>query len=207
MKDVGRTLRPLGFKGSGSLWTAVTDSGRVSIHRSNRNNWRAGEHCQGAVGFMFGLHTVPEAWWRYRNWQREQFGQEAVPIDHAEVSGPGLMDYYGLPDEPVSPTRHWSIRTDHSRGGADAEDLKFIDAHLTWAVERLARRGLELIEPARYLKELLNQSRKEVGDWEPIVVFLSEYGPSSALDEAIAGLERTSSAEFAEPVVAYARSR
>lgn len=209
MKDVGKTLRPMGFKGSGNSWTAVTDHGRVSIHRSNRNNWRDGEYCEGAYGFFLGQQAVPEAWWRYRNWLRRRLDQEPVPLEHGEISGPFLMDFHGLPDKPVSPTRHWCIRADSGSGGPAAvqEDLDFIDAHLTWAVERLARRGLDLIEPARYLKELLNQPERGLGDWEPIVVFLSEYGPSSALDEAIEGLERTHDADSAAPVIEYARSR
>lgn len=209
MKDIGKTLRPMGFRGSRNLWTAVTDNGKVLIHRSTHNNWRDGGFHEGARGFMLSQQAIPEAWWRYLNWRRQRDGLETLPIEHADIDGPHLMDFHGLPSEPVSPTRHWSIRADYSGGAlaADPEDLEFVGEHLAWAVGRLARRGLELIEPARYLKELLNQPKKEIGDWEPIVVLLSEYGPSSALDEAIKSLCDSHHEDSAAPIVEYARSR
>lgn len=209
MKDVGKTLRPMGFKGSRNVWTCVTPNGKVTIYRSSDSNRHDTGFSQGAVGFMLCQRAIPEAWWRYRNWQLERQGQPALELADPNVEAPLLLDSYGLPDKPVSPERRWSIRPEDDAGTltSNAEDLAFIGKHLTWAVERLAARGLELIEPARYLKELLNLPKRERGDWEPIVVFLAEYGPSSALDEAIAGLTSSYHADFYEPIVEYARSR
>ncbi|MGH8878989.1 MAG: hypothetical protein ACRD0P_16890 [Stackebrandtia sp.] len=215
MKDVGKTLRPMGFRGSVNSWTKVTDHGLASVGKSDRNNWipRLG-YSPDVRGFLLGAQAVPEPWWTYQNWRRKRHGEDAVPIDHPRILGPGLLDYHGLPAEPVSPTRLWTIRPNWVSQGelsGSQDDIAFARENLPWAAERLARRALELIEPGRYLKELLNQPLKEIGDWEPIVVLLAEYGPSSALEDAIAGL-RSSHAErgaedHAEEIVSYAHSR
>jgi hypothetical protein len=209
MKDIGKTLRPLGFRGSRNRWTLVTEHGKVEIDRSTRNNWRDGEYFQGARGFMLTQHAIPEAWWRYENFVREHHGSPPLDLDDASVSGPRIMDFHGLPSKPVSPTHLWTIRPDpdHPGPAAHPDDIDFVREHLPWAVETLARRGMELIEPARYLKELLNQSDRQIGDWECIAVLLAEYGPSSALDEAISHLNDGEPDERTEMIERYAAAR
>lgn len=208
MKDVGRTLRPMGFRGSVNLWTKVTPFGKVAIGRSNRNNWVPPNLCYGARGFSFGFEAIPEPWWRYQNWRRAQLGKPELPLDAREVTGINLREAHDLPNEPVRPTRLWTIRPESEWLTSDVE---FIREHLPWAVEQLAQRCMRLIEPARYLTELLDEEKKEIGDWEPIVVLLSEYGPSRQLETAIDELKRSYAERDAEaatePIVEYAHRR
>lgn len=205
----------MGFRGSVNSWTLVSEHGLAAVGRSNHNNWiRAEGHSPNVRGFVMGLDAIPAAWCTYQNWCREREGKEAVSVAHPELFGPSLLNFHRLPHESISPTRLWTIRPDPHESpllAGLAEDIDYAHEHLPWAVEQLAQRALELIEPGRYLKELLDEPDKGIGLWEPIVVLLSEYGPSSALDDAIAQLKASHAErdclELTEPIIAYARSR
>ncbi len=158
----------------------------------------------------FGLWSsaTPAAWWEFCNWRNARSGLPPTPLEQA--IGPGLITDDGMSDDPAA---LWSIRIDPAQPGQHAlqTDVDAIRAELPRRVHTCARRALRLVEPGRYLDELLSDSDPRIGIWEAIVVLLADRGPGPQLDDAVdhlrASLAEGDASGYAEDVIAYAQAR
>lgn len=159
------------------------------------------------LGFGLELSATPTAWWEYRNWRNAQLGLPPTPLE--EATGPDLINTHTLPDEL---TASWSIGLDPEQPGHVLQtDIDTIRTELPRRVHAYARHALRLVEPDRYLDELLAHPEPHTGTWEAIVVLLADRGPGPQLEDAFDRLrmhfaERDAS-PYAEDVIAYARNR
>ncbi|WP_433621855.1 hypothetical protein [Nocardia sp. CA-120079] len=206
LRETGKLLQPYGFDGSDPRWIRVEPGGVASVGRTRvSRTWTSG---QQVLGFGLELSATPTAWWEFRNWRNTQLGLPAIPLE--EATGPDLINTQTLPDEL---TALWSLRLDPEQSGQHVlqTDIDTIRTELPRRVHTFARRALRLLEPDRYLDELLTHPDPHSGTWEAIVVLLADRGPGPQLDDAFDQLrtcfaERDASA-YAEDVVAYARNR
>lgn len=205
LRETAKLLQPYGFHGSDPRWIRVEPGGVASVGRTRVcRTWTSG---QQVIGFGLELSATPTAWWEYRNWHNAQLGLPPTPLD--EASGPDLLNTHTLPDES---TALWSLRLDPAQPGQLLQpDIDTVRTELPRRVHAYARRALRLVEPDRYLDELLTHPEPHIGTWEAIVVLLADRGPGPQLDDAFVQL-RTSFAErdasgYAEEVIAYAQSR
>ncbi|MFD0360688.1 hypothetical protein ACFQZZ_04400 [Nocardia sp. GCM10030253] len=206
MREAGKLLQPYGFHGSEAMWVRVVPGGVASVGRTRTlRTWTGG---QQVLRFGLGLSATPTAWWEFRNWRNAQLGLPLTPLEQA--TGPGLINDHGMPDDL---TELWSLRLDPTQPGRHVlqADVDAIRAELPRRVHAYARRALRLLEPGRYLDELLAHPDPQIETWEAIVVLLAERGPGPQLDDAFTQFlacpgERDSSA-YAENLIAYARGR
>ncbi|MGF6883126.1 hypothetical protein ABIA39_002067 [Nocardia sp. GAS34] len=110
--------------------------------------------------------------------------------------------------------RLWSIGIDPAQQPerhALQADVNLVRAELPSRVHTYARRALRLLQPGRYLEELLAQPGDGPGRWEAIAVLLSAQGPSPQLDDACdraqASFAAHGATEYGDLVVTYCRSR
>ncbi|MEU0502114.1 hypothetical protein [Nocardia sp. NPDC005998] len=204
-RDAGKLLQPYGFHGSEATWVRVVPGGVASVGRTRTlRTWTDG---QQVLRFGLSLSATPTAWWEFRNWRNAQLGLPVTPLEQA--TGPGLINDHGMPEEL---TELWSLHLDPTQPGRVLQaDVDAIRAELPRRVHAYARRALRLLEPDRYLDELLAAPDRQIATWEAIVVLLADRGPGPQLDDALIQLrtclaERGESA-YAEDVVAYARGR
>ncbi|MFE6924472.1 hypothetical protein ACFVAV_25840 [Nocardia sp. NPDC057663] len=133
------------------------------------------------------MSATPTSWWEFCAWRDAQVGRPSTLL--AEATGPGLIDARGLPAEL---TEWWSLRADPAQEGQQAlqADVELIRAELPRRVHAYARRALRLLEPDRYLDELLADPDPGIATREAIVVLLADRGPGPQLDDALAQLHR-----------------
>ncbi|WP_433724353.1 hypothetical protein ACQP0C_27075 [Nocardia sp. CA-129566] len=204
-RDAGKLLQPYGFHGSEATWVRVVPDGVAAVARTRTlRTWTDG---QQVLSFGLSLSATPTAWWEFRNWRNAQLGLPHIPLEQA--TGPGLINDHGMPDDL---TELWSLHLDPTQPGRALQaDVDAIRAELPRRVHAYARRALRLLEPDRYLDELLAAPDPQIATWEAIVVLLADRGPGPQLDDALIQL-RTCLAEqgesaYAEQVIAYARGR
>ncbi|WP_280472879.1 hypothetical protein [Nocardia asiatica] len=204
-RAAGKLLQPYGFDGSEARWVRVVPEGvaRVGRTRTSRT-WTDG---QQELKFGLSLSATPTAWWEFANWRDAQLGLPPAPFQ--EASGPGLIDAHGMPG---AATELWSLRVDPAQPGRVLQaDVDAVRAELPRRVHACARRALRLLEPGRYLDELLALPDQQIGAREAIVVLLAERGPGPQLDEAchrfqVCATARDTSVHAAK-VIAYAQDR
>lgn len=204
---MGKLLRQYGFDGSGNSWVRVEPSGVASVCRGRASStWSGG---QQSVTFGLGLSVTPVEWWEFSNWRDAGFGRPPIPLERAE--GPRLLDHQGLPAQAMSP---WSIGIDPAQQPerhALQADIDVVRAELPSRVHTYARRALRLLQPGRYLEELLAEPGEGPGRWEAIAVLLSAHGPGAQLDDACDRAQASFAAhgnpEYGDLVVTYCRSR
>lgn len=179
----------------------VASVGRGRVQRS----WTDG---QQEVRFGLAVSATPTAWWEYDSWRNERLGRPRTLL--ADATGPGLVDGRGIPTEFAELC---SLRVDPAADGQQVRqsDIDALRAELPRRVHVYARRALRLLEPDRYLDELLADRDPGWRTWEAIVVLLAAHGPGDRLDEALAQLQACLRAceAPAEPVniLAYVRDR
>lgn len=206
-REIGKLLRQYGFGGSGNSWVRVESSGVASVGRSRAiSTWSGG---QQSVGFGLALSVTPIEWWEFSNWRDAGFGRPPTPLERAE--GPRLVDHQGLPDQVMRP---WSIGVDPAlqpERHALQADIDVVRAELPSRVHAYARRALRLLQPGRYLEELLAQPGESPGRWETIAVLLSAEGPGPQLDDACDRAQASAAAcgnpEYGDLIVTYCRLR
>ncbi|MFI9510325.1 hypothetical protein [Nocardia sp. NPDC052566] len=202
MRDTGKLLQPYGFDGAEPSWARIVPGGvaRVGRTRATRT-WTDG---QQLLRFGLTLSATPLAWWEFRNWCAERLLQPPIPLD--EATGPGL-----IPDGLAADvTELWCLRTDpEQQGHAQSGDIEAIRAQLPRRVHAYARRALQLLEPDRYLDELLALPDPHPHIWAAIAILLTAHGPTPQLDNAIAHLRLsgTTASPHAEDVIAYVAAR
>ncbi|WP_228001810.1 hypothetical protein [Nocardia australiensis] len=205
LRETGKLLQPYGFHGSEPRWVRVQPGGVASVGRTRiSRTWTSG---QQTIRFGLELSATPTAWWEFGNWRNMQLGLSPTPLE--EATGPDLLNTRTLPHEL---TTLWSLRLDPAQPQHVLQtDIDTIRAELPGRVHAYARRALRLVEPDRYLDELLTHPDPPIGTWEAIVVLLADRGPGPQLDDAFDQLrtcfaERDVSAD-AEDVIAYAQTR
>jgi hypothetical protein len=206
LRDTGKLLQPYGFHGCEPRWIRVEPGGVASVSRTRvSRTWTSG---QQVLGFGLQLSATPTAWWEFGNWRNTRLGLPPVPLENA--TGPDLINTDTLPDEV---TGLWSLRLDPAQAGQHVlqTDIDTIRAELPRRVHAYARRALRLVEPDRYLDELLAQRDPHVGTWEAIAVLLADRGPGPQLDHAFDQLRnrfaQQDASAYAEDVIAYAQTR
>ncbi|WP_194837564.1 hypothetical protein [Nocardia sp. XZ_19_369] len=206
MREAGKLLQPYGFQGSDDMWVRVVPGGVASVSRTRvLRTWTEG---QQVLKFGLTLDATPAAWWEFRNWRNTQLGRPLVPLEQA--TGPGLISDHGIPDELTQP---WSLGVDPATAGrhALAADVDAIRAELPKRVHAYARRALRLLEPDRYLDELLADPDPQGDVWEAIVVLLADRGPGPELEDACVQLRTYLAARdesaYAESLIEYAQGR
>ncbi|NKY28627.1 hypothetical protein [Nocardia gamkensis] len=204
-RDARKLLQPYGFEGTEAVWIRIAPGGVASVGRTRTlRTWTGGRQ-----ELKFGLNpsATPIAWWEFCNWRNAQRGLPLTPLEQA--TGPGLIDDHGMADDS---TELWSLQADPAQPGQVLQaDVDAIRAALPRRVHACARRALRLLEPGRYLDELLALPDPRIGALEAIVVLLAERGPGPQLDEAFVRFRSCfadgDEAAYAENVVAYARGR
>lgn len=179
MREAGKLLQPYGFHGSEAIWVRVVPGGVASVGRTRTlRTWTGG---QQVLRFGLSLSATPTAWWEFCNWRNAQLGLPLTPLEQA--TGPGLIGDHGLPDDL---TELWSLQVDPTQPGRQAlqADIDAIRAELPRRVHAYARRALRLLEPDRYLDELLADPNPRIETWEAIIVLLANRGPGLQLDDA-----------------------
>jgi hypothetical protein len=206
MREAGKLLQPYGFHDSEAMWVRVVPGGVASVGRTRTlRTWTGG---QQVLRFGLCLSATPTGWWEFRNWRNAQLGLPPTPLEQA--TGPSLIDDHGMPDDL---TELWSLQLDPTQPGRNAlqADIDAIRAELPRRVHAYARRALRLLEPDRYLDELLADSDPQIATWEAIVVLLADRGPGPQLDDAFiqfrACLAERDASAYAENLIAYARGR
>ncbi|MFQ6325280.1 hypothetical protein ACLMAL_03965 [Nocardia sp. CWNU-33] len=206
MREAGKLLQPYGFHGSEAIWVRVVPGGVASVGRTRTlRTWTGG---QQVLRFGLSLSATPTAWWEFCNWRNAQLGLPFTPLEQA--TGPGLIGDHGLPDDL---TELWSLQVDPTQPGRQAlqADIDAIRAELPRRVHAYARRALRLLEPDRYLDELLADPNPRIETWEAIIVLLADRGPGLQLDDACiqfrACLAERDAAAYAENLIAYAQGR
>ncbi len=204
LRETGKLLHPYGFHGSDPRWVRVETGGVASVGRTRvSRTWTSG---QQVIRFGLELSATPKAWWEFRNWRDAQLGLPPTPLE--EATGPGLINTHPLPEEL---TALWSLRLDPAQSGQHVlqSDIETIRSELPRRVHAHARRALRLLEPDRYLDELL--AHPEPRTWEAIVVLLADRGPGPQLDEAFDQLRKSfaerDASTYAEEVIVYAQTR
>lgn len=203
MRDTGKLLEPYGFQGSDPSWVHVGQGGVASVGRTR--TFRSFTGGQQVLEFGLSLSATPIAWWEFCNWRTARLDLPATPL--AEATGPGLIADNAL---PASQTEMWSLRMDSARSGhVWQDDVEVIRGELPRRVHTYARRALRLLEPDRYVDDLLAQPDPKLETWEAIVVLLADQGPSPRLEEAMDQLllQHTAGDAYAEEVIAYAQAR
>ncbi|WP_062987356.1 hypothetical protein [Nocardia anaemiae] len=205
LRETGKLLQPYGFHGADPRWIRIEPGGVASVGRTRvSRTWTSG---QQVLGFGLELTATPTAWWEFGNWRNAQLGLPPTPLE--EATGPGLITTNTLPDEL---TVLWSLRLDPDQPGQHVlqTDIDAIRADLPRRVHAYARRALRLVQPDRYLDELLTHPEPRLATWEAIVVLLADRGPGPQLDHAFDQLRKhftERDATYAEDLIAYARSR
>ncbi|MEV6432402.1 hypothetical protein [Nocardia sp. NPDC051463] len=205
MRETGKLLQPYGFHGSEATWVRVVPGGVASVGRTRTlRTWTGG---QQVLRFGLSLSATPTAWWEFRNWRSTQLGLPLTPLEQA--TGPGLIDDRGLPHDL---TELWSLRVDPTQPTRHAlqADIDAIRADLPRRVHTYARRALRLLEPDRYLDELLADPTPQIETWEAIIVLLADAGPGPRLDDACTQFRACltkQDAAHAENLIAYAQGR
>ncbi|MBF6339934.1 hypothetical protein IU450_29205 [Nocardia abscessus] len=204
-REAGKLLQPYGFDGSDARWVRVVPGGVASVGRSRTlRTWTGG---QQELKFGLTLSATPAAWWEFCNWRNTRLGLPIAPLEQA--TGPGPIDDHGLPDDL---TELWSLRVDPARPGQALQaDIDAIRAGLPRRVHAYARRALRLLEPGRYLDELLALPDPRIETWEAIVVLLTDRGPGPQLEDALVRYQaccaEQGTSAYAENVIAYAQRR
>ncbi|WP_405179981.1 hypothetical protein OG225_00775 [Nocardia sp. NBC_01377] len=206
LRETGKLLEPYGFGGSEPTWIRVEPGGVASVGRTRvSRTWTDG---QQTLRFGLRLDAAPAAWWEFRNWRDTRLG--LAPTSPENATGPGLVE----PHPPtLEPPESWSLRVDPERAGQHAAqaDIDVIRAELPRRVHAYARRAIALIQPDRYLDELLAHPEPDLDTRRAIVVLLADRGPGPELDDAIHLLRQAISeqeaSEYVEEVVTYARTR
>ncbi|MEU7767646.1 hypothetical protein AB0B25_21285 [Nocardia sp. NPDC049190] len=206
MRDAGKLLQPYGFHGSEPTWVRVEPSGVASVGRTRTfRTWTDG---QQLLRFGLVLSATPIAWWEYCNWRNARLGRPPTPLEKA--TGPDLINDHGI---PADLTELWSLRLDPARSGHHVlqTDVDAIRAELPRRVHAHARRAIRLVEPGRYLDELLARPTAQIAGWEALVVLLADQGPGPRLDSAIDHLRvccaEQNAAAYAAEVIEYAQAR
>ncbi|GAA5106300.1 hypothetical protein [Nocardia iowensis] len=206
LRETGKLLQPYGFHGAEPAWVRVEPGGVASVGRTRvSRTWTGG---QQMLSFGLDLNATPKPWWEFGNWRNARLGLPPTPLEKA--TGPGLIDTRTLPAEL---TTMWSLRLDPEQPGQHVlhTDIDTIRAELPRRVHAYARRALRLVEPDRYLDELLTQPAPQSRTLEAIVVLLAARGPGQHLDEAFDQLRKCSvepdASTDAEDVIAYAQTR
>jgi hypothetical protein len=165
------------FRGSGGVWRLVTPEGVAVVQKqgSQRSAW-------DAKLFYLNTAVIPTAWWTWKNGTspiikaRESDGIRVLE-GRVKCSDPEHHGHRGHADL-------WRLTAD-----TDVDQLR---TDLLDAVARAGSRLVDLLEPDRYIDELLALPDKQWGHWQALVVLLAERGPSSDLDAACAGLRKAS---------------
>ncbi|MFE7799282.1 hypothetical protein [Nocardia sp. NPDC057440] len=205
MREAGKLLQPYGFHGSEAMWVRVMPGGVASVGRTRTlRTWTGG---QQVLRFGLSLSATPTAWWEFHNWRNAQLGLPLTPLEQA--TGPGLIDGHGLPHDL---TELWSLRVDPTQPARHTlqADIDTIRADLPRRLHAYARRALRLLEPDRYLDELLADPTPQIETWEAIIVLLADRGPGPQLDDVCIRFRACLAerdAAYAENLIAYAQGR
>ncbi|WP_040790573.1 hypothetical protein [Nocardia paucivorans] len=185
LRETAKLLQRYGFHGTDPTWTRIVDGGVASVGRTRvLRTWTNGRQTRS---FGLTLNATPTAWWEYCNWCNAQRGLPAIPLENA--TGPGVLDMHPHSAELTTP---WILRVDPDQLEQHAlqSDIDTIREQLPRRVHAYARRALQLLEPQRYLDELLAHPDQGFRTREAIVVLLADRGPGPQLDEAIHNLRR-----------------
>lgn len=197
LRDIGAAVRPLGFRGSGGAWRLVTPHGVAVIEKQG---------ARGSTGAetMFYVNTAvaPTIWWQWRT------GSTGGMDRARETDGIRLLEGR----VPWTDPAHGDQRVQDRWRVTAGTDLDHLRADLLPAVDRAARRLVDLLTPGRYRAELHALPEKQVGHWHALVVLLAADGTRPELDDACARLraafaDRPHAAGHVERVVEWARSR
>ncbi|MFI5500608.1 hypothetical protein ACIA5E_16240 [Nocardia asteroides] len=205
-RDIGKLLQPYDFDGADPRWARVTPDGVAVVGRGRiQRTWTEG---QQVARFGLAAAATPIAWWEFERWRAARHGRPCPPL--ADATGPGLVDARGIGADIAE---SWSLRTDPAQEGQQVRqaDLDALRADLPRRVHAYARRALRLLEPDRYLDELLAVPDPDFATREAVAVLLAAQGQGPRLDEALARL-RVDAADSvavtaAADVAAYARDR
>lgn len=200
LRETQKLLEPYGFHGSDPRWVRVEPGGVAAVGRTRATRmWAEG---QQVLRFDLHLSATPAAWWDFGNWRNTRLGLPPIPIEQA--TGPDLIPTHGLVGEP------WCLRSGPD-GHVLPADIDAVRAELPRRIHAYARRALQLVEPDRYLDELVAQADPHIGTWETIVVLLADRGPGPQLDDAVRQLRACFAGRdlpaYAEDVIAYAHTR
>lgn len=206
LRDTAKLLQPYGFHGNEPTWKRVEDAGVASVGRTRvSRTWTDG---QQTLAFGLTSSATPAAWWEYCRRRDEARGLTPVPL--AAATGPDLLGPHPKPGEPPAP---WTLRVDPDQPGGHAlqADIEAIRDELPRRVHAYARRAVQLLEPGRYLEELLALPDPVLRTREAIVVLSAEGGPGPRLAEAIERFRecaaRDGAADRVDEVVEYAKDR
>ncbi|MQY29301.1 hypothetical protein [Nocardia aurantia] len=205
LRELEKLLQSYGFHGAEPTWVRLEPEGLAMVGRTRTfRTWTGG---QQVLEFGLSLGATPAAWWAYCNRRNEKRGLPPVPPESA--TGPGLLTDHGL---PADLTGLWSVRLDPDQPGGHVlqADIDAVRADLPRRVHAYARRALRLLEPGRYLDELLAVPDPRAGEWEAIAILLADRGPGPELDDAFDHVRHhfgAADAAYAEDVIAYARAR
>lgn len=206
LRDTAKLLHRYGFHGTDPTWTRIAPGGLASVGRTRvLRTWTNGQQTRS---FGLTLNATPTPWWEYCNWRNAQQGLPPIPLETA--TGPDLIDTHPHSSELTTP---WVLRLDPAQSEQHAwqADIDTIRTQLPRRVHAYARRALQLLEPDRYLDELLARPDQEFRTREAIVVLLADRGPGPQLDEAIHNLRQCSVEQetptHVEEVLTYARHR
>ncbi|WP_019930459.1 hypothetical protein [Nocardia sp. BMG111209] len=205
LRELEKLLQSYGFHGAEPTWVRPEPGGLATVGRTRTfRTWTGG---QQVLEFGLSLGATPTAWWEFCNWRNTQRGLPPTPFESA--TGPGLLTDHGLPPDQ---TGLWSVRLDPDQPGGHVlqADIDTVRAELPRRVHTYARRALRLLEPGRYLDELLAIPDPRADTWEAITILLADRGPTPDLDAAFDHLRNhfaDTDAPYAEHVITYARTR
>lgn len=205
-RDIGKLLQPYGFDGADPRWARETPDGVAVVGRDRiQRTWTDG---QQVARFGLAAAATPIAWWEFQQWRAARHGRAHPPL--AEATGPGLVERREIGAEGAESC---SLGTDPAQEGQQVRqaDLDALRADLPRRVHACARRALRLLEPDRYLDELLAVPDPDLATREAIAILLAAQGQGPRLDEALerlrAGAADSAAVTAAADVVAYVRDR
>ncbi|MEV4415171.1 DUF4304 domain-containing protein [Catellatospora sp. NPDC049609] len=197
LHDIGATLHPRGFRGSGAVWRLITPEGVAVIQKQPSERTR-----RDAKMFYLDTAVAPKEWWEWLAWRTGH----TQPMDtSSEIYGIGLMERRVPCPHPADGDHDcWQVTAD--------TEVDRLRADLLTGVTRTADRLVELLQPGRYLAELSALPHKQIGHWPPLVILLCGRGPSPELDAACAGLreafaERPRAAGYVDELIGWAHAR
>lgn len=203
LRETQKLLEPYGFHGSDPRWIRIEPGGVAAVGRTRASRiWSDGHQ---VLRFDLYLTATPAAWWEFGNWRNARLGLRAIPEE--EATGPDLLTNGQAAGEPAGP---WCLRSAPD-GHILPSDIDTVRAELPRRIHACARRALQLVEPDRYLEELLARADPHIGTWETIVVLLADRGPGPELDDAVQHLRECFAGRelpaYTEDVIAYAQNR
>lgn len=174
-EQVAPMLRSEQFAGSRGTWSKRSAHGDWAIVNLQKSRWNTSDR----VAFTVNLSVVPEPWFA---WQAKQYGFASTKKPREEN---GLWRDRLHPSAGLSEDGQFWVVSDAATALACGEDVigqlqNFGIPHLLKLLDREALMDAIRAEDFGYMK---------MSRLIPLVVMLSESGPSEELDQAISSLE------------------